>query len=100
MDSIAEATRILTRILEALARQNGKTLSQKTRANLARELAALTGAPLKTPAIAPVKAAFAAVLPVKVEAPELCGRAEEDQEDGQHDCQLHQLHAALVAREA
>ena len=41
---------------------------------VARELAALTGAPLKTPAIAPVATSFADVLPVKVEAPDLCGR--------------------------
>jgi phenylalanyl-tRNA synthetase beta chain len=41
---------------------------------VARELAALTGAPLKTPAVAAVATAFADVLPVKVEAPELCGR--------------------------
>lgn len=41
---------------------------------IARELAALTGAPLKTPAIEPVAAALAGKLPVKVEAPELCGR--------------------------
>jgi len=41
---------------------------------VARELAALTGAPLKTPEIAPVATSFADVLPVKVEAPELCGR--------------------------
>jgi hypothetical protein len=31
-----EATAILTRILESLARVNGKTLSRKTRADLAR----------------------------------------------------------------
>ncbi|WP_431273279.1 phenylalanine--tRNA ligase subunit beta [Variovorax ureilyticus] len=41
---------------------------------IARELAALTGAPLKTPAITPVAALASAGLPVKVEAPELCGR--------------------------
>lgn len=41
---------------------------------IARELAALTGAPLKKPAIAPAVAAFAGKLPVKVEAPDLCGR--------------------------
>src|SRR5688572_17769919 len=41
---------------------------------VARELAALTGAPLKTPAIAPVATSFSDVLPVKVEAPDLCGR--------------------------
>ncbi|MDM0048197.1 phenylalanine--tRNA ligase subunit beta [Variovorax sp. J22R115] len=41
---------------------------------IARELAALTGAPLKTPEIAPVAAALEVKLPVKVEAPELCGR--------------------------
>ena len=41
---------------------------------VARELAALTGAPLKAPAIAPVPAVVADTLPVKVEAPELCGR--------------------------
>ncbi|MBB3178828.1 phenylalanine--tRNA ligase subunit beta [Variovorax sp. Sphag1AA] len=41
---------------------------------IARELAALTGAPLKTPAITPVATTASAKLPVKVEAPELCGR--------------------------
>ena len=41
---------------------------------IARELAALTGAPLKTPAITPVAAVLDDKLPVKVEAPELCGR--------------------------
>ena len=41
---------------------------------IARELAALTGAPLKTPEIASVAAANGDVLTVKVEAPELCGR--------------------------
>jgi phenylalanyl-tRNA synthetase beta chain len=41
---------------------------------IARELAALTGAPLQTPAIPPVAAALADKLPIKVEAPELCGR--------------------------
>jgi phenylalanyl-tRNA synthetase beta chain len=41
---------------------------------IARELSALTGAPLKTPAIAPVAGTASAALPVKVEAPDLCGR--------------------------
>lgn len=41
---------------------------------IARELAALTGAPLKTPPIPPVTVAVADKLPVKVEAPDLCGR--------------------------
>lgn len=41
---------------------------------IARELSALTGAPLKKPVIAPVAAAFSDKLSVKVEAPELCGR--------------------------
>jgi len=41
---------------------------------IARELAALTGAPLKTPAIAAVQPALDDTLPVKVEAPDLCGR--------------------------
>jgi phenylalanyl-tRNA synthetase beta chain len=41
---------------------------------IARELAALTGAPLKTPAIAPVAPALADTLAVEVQAPELCGR--------------------------
>src|SRR5574343_195818 len=39
---------------------------------LARELSALTGAPLKAPAIAPVAPAHEARLPVKVHAPDLC----------------------------
>ena len=41
---------------------------------VARELAALTGAPLAAPAIAPVAPTLAERLPVAVEAPELCGR--------------------------
>ncbi|MBI3155867.1 MAG: phenylalanine--tRNA ligase subunit beta [Burkholderiales bacterium] len=41
---------------------------------VAREVAALTGAPLRTPAIAPVAPAHDARLPVRVEAPDLCGR--------------------------
>jgi phenylalanyl-tRNA synthetase beta chain len=41
---------------------------------LARELAAVTGAPLAAPAIAPVPPAHDRRLPVKVLAPDLCGR--------------------------
>jgi len=41
---------------------------------VARELSALTGAPLKVPSFAPVPAANDARLPVKVSAPDLCGR--------------------------
>lgn len=41
---------------------------------IARELAALTGAPLHTPAIEPVPVAHQDTLPVQVEAPDLCGR--------------------------
>jgi len=41
---------------------------------IARELAALTGAPLASPAIAAVPATHADTLDVQVEAPELCGR--------------------------
>ena len=41
---------------------------------VARELAALTGAPLLTPANPPVAPTTADVLPVKISAPELCGR--------------------------
>ncbi|MCX7815254.1 MAG: phenylalanine--tRNA ligase subunit beta, partial [Tepidimonas ignava] len=41
---------------------------------VAREVAALTGAPLKAPAIAPVAPRHDAVLPVRVEAADLCGR--------------------------
>jgi phenylalanyl-tRNA synthetase beta chain len=41
---------------------------------IAREVAALTGAPLKTPAFPPVPPSSDRVLPVRVEAPELCGR--------------------------
>ncbi|MFO0490535.1 MAG: phenylalanine--tRNA ligase subunit beta, partial [Curvibacter sp.] len=41
---------------------------------VAREVAALTGAPLKTPAIAPVAAKLSDVQPVKISAPDLCGR--------------------------
>jgi phenylalanyl-tRNA synthetase beta chain len=41
---------------------------------VARELSALTGAPLKTPSFPPVLPRFDDKLPVKVEAPDLCGR--------------------------
>jgi len=41
---------------------------------VARELSALTGAPLKQPAFPPAKVSFADTLPVTVEAPDLCGR--------------------------
>ena len=41
---------------------------------VARELSALTGAPLTTPAIAPVAASGADLLPVTISAPDLCGR--------------------------
>jgi phenylalanyl-tRNA synthetase beta chain len=41
---------------------------------IARELAPLTGTPLRTPAIEPVAPQHDDKLPVKVEAPDLCGR--------------------------
>ena len=41
---------------------------------IAREVAALTGAPLKRPATKPVEAAHSQHLPVDVQAPDLCGR--------------------------
>lgn len=41
---------------------------------IARELSALTGAPLNKPAIRPVESVNSAVLPVKVGATDLCGR--------------------------
>jgi phenylalanyl-tRNA synthetase beta chain len=41
---------------------------------IAREVAALTGAPLHTPAIAPVAPTHDQRLPVEVQAPDLCGR--------------------------
>ena len=41
---------------------------------VAREVAALTGAPLRTPSIAAVPPAHDRVLPVRVEAADLCGR--------------------------
>lgn len=41
---------------------------------VARELSALTGAPLKEPKFAPVQPAHDAKLRVKVQAPDLCGR--------------------------
>ncbi len=41
---------------------------------IAREVSALTGAPLKTPAIAPVAPAHDQRLPVEVQASDLCGR--------------------------
>jgi phenylalanyl-tRNA synthetase beta chain len=41
---------------------------------VAREVAALTGAPLKAPSTRPVDVGAATRLPVRIEAPELCGR--------------------------
>jgi phenylalanyl-tRNA synthetase beta chain len=41
---------------------------------VAREVAALTGLPLKQPVFQPVAATISNVLPVKVSAPDLCGR--------------------------
>jgi phenylalanyl-tRNA synthetase beta chain len=41
---------------------------------VAREVSALTGAPLVTPEIAPLKPAHDSRLPVTIEAPDLCGR--------------------------
>ena len=41
---------------------------------LAREVAALTGAPLKTPVFTPIAPAHPDKLPVEVKAPDLCGR--------------------------
>ena len=41
---------------------------------IARELSALTGAPLKTPVFPKIKTSHTDTLPVKIEAPDLCGR--------------------------
>ncbi len=41
---------------------------------VARELSALTGAPLRQPTFPPAKVGIADTLPVRVEAPDLCGR--------------------------
>ncbi|WP_334153470.1 phenylalanine--tRNA ligase subunit beta [Tepidimonas sp.] len=41
---------------------------------VAREVAALTGAPLQTPMLAPVPPRHGDVLPVRIDAPDLCGR--------------------------
>ncbi|MGS0622438.1 phenylalanine--tRNA ligase subunit beta [Ralstonia sp. VS2407] len=41
---------------------------------VAREVSALTGAPITVPSMAPVAVTLADKLPVKVEAPDLCGR--------------------------
>jgi len=41
---------------------------------VARELSALTGAPLRQPKFPPANVSFADKLPVKVDAPDLCGR--------------------------
>ena len=41
---------------------------------IAREVSALTGTPLKAPEFAPVAVKHDAVLPVTIEAPDLCGR--------------------------
>ena len=41
---------------------------------VARELAAITGAPLKVPTFPAVKSDIDATLPVRIEAPDLCGR--------------------------
>ncbi|MDD5325604.1 MAG: phenylalanine--tRNA ligase subunit beta, partial [Polaromonas sp.] len=41
---------------------------------VAREVSALTGAPIKTPTFPPVPASHQGKLPVKISAPDLCGR--------------------------
>jgi phenylalanyl-tRNA synthetase beta chain len=41
---------------------------------IARELSALTGAPLKTPVFPKIKTSHTDILSVKIEAPDLCGR--------------------------
>jgi phenylalanyl-tRNA synthetase beta chain len=41
---------------------------------VAREVAALTGAPLRAPSIAPAVVAHRQTLPVQIDAPDLCGR--------------------------
>lgn len=41
---------------------------------VAREVSALTGAPLQTPSFPPVAPQHRQILPVKIEAPDLCGR--------------------------
>ncbi len=41
---------------------------------IAREVSALTGAPLQTPVFVPVPATHDAKLPVQIDAPDLCGR--------------------------
>ncbi len=41
---------------------------------VAREVSALTGAPLRTPSFAPLPVQHAQTLPVRIEAPDLCGR--------------------------
>jgi phenylalanyl-tRNA synthetase beta chain len=41
---------------------------------IAREVSALTGAPLNTPAVQPVKPRHDRKLPVQIDAPDLCGR--------------------------
>lgn len=41
---------------------------------VAREVAALTGAELKEPSVSPIKSVLTEILPVKVTAPDLCGR--------------------------
>jgi phenylalanyl-tRNA synthetase beta chain len=41
---------------------------------VAREVAALTGAPLRAPAMPPVAPKIADTLPLRIEAPDLCGR--------------------------
>jgi hypothetical protein len=44
MNNTVEATQILTRVFEALARQSGKTLSQQTRADIGRACELLANA--------------------------------------------------------
>src|SRR6202000_232575 len=41
---------------------------------VAREVAAITGAPLQSPAFAPAAVTLAETLPVRISAPDLCGR--------------------------
>lgn len=44
MDPVSEAAQILTRLFEALARRSGKTLNQRSRADIARACELLASA--------------------------------------------------------
>ena len=80
---ILDASAVVGQDIRAHLRLDDTLLTLKLTPNLAhclsvygiaRELSALTGAPLLQPSFAPAKVSFDDTLPVKIEAPDLCGR--------------------------